>query len=180
MEFFFYICKWAIWVQELWLNWNWIDWFHYGREIMFKMLTEWPVMSMLGGVHIHHGNFICFLPGGVRASWFVQGLCFWNSCNISYLVAKSHWAVQWFIQANQKPLLINIAVTQSIALPLWVKCQCYLHYGFEFIQNTMYFTHFYSTLSRKSRQKQLCILQVHKILMGQKLLFSTICMVPPE
>ena len=33
-------------------------------------------------------------------------------------VAKSHWTVQWFIQANQKtspsPLLINIAVTLSI------------------------------------------------------------------
>ena len=74
--------------------------------------------SVLGGVHKHHVNFSCSLPGGVGAHHGVFRARDFETPATFYVVAKSHWTVQWFIQASQKtsplPLLINIDVTPSI------------------------------------------------------------------
>ena len=74
--------------------------------------------SMPGGVCTDYGNFYCSLPGGVRAHHGLFRTRAFETPATFHKIAKSHWTVQWFIQANQKtspsPLLINIDVTLSI------------------------------------------------------------------
>ena len=73
-------------------------------------------MSMPGSVRMHHGNFHCSLPDGVCAHHGLFKSCSFETLVTFHIIAKSHWKVQRFIQANQKtsfsgmPLLINTDV----------------------------------------------------------------------
>ena len=83
----------------------------------------WQVTAMPGVVRTHHGkcNFQCSLPGGVLMHHGLFRACAFETPATFHIVAKSHWAVQWFIQPSQKtipsPLLTNIDVTPSIPDP---------------------------------------------------------------
>ena len=73
-----------------------------------------------GSVCMHHGNFYCSLPDGAHAHHGLFKARAFETPATFHIVAKSHWTVQWCIQANQKTnrcpshLLINTDVTPSI------------------------------------------------------------------
>ena len=85
--------------------------------IILKESMRWPVTSMPGGVRTYHGNFYCSLPGVVCAQHGLYRARAFKIPATFDVVPKSHWIVQWFIQANQKTspssLLINNDATRS-------------------------------------------------------------------
>ena len=54
---------------------------------------------MPDGVRTHHVNFCCSLPGGVHGHHGLLRVCAFETPATFHIVAKSHWTVQWFIQA---------------------------------------------------------------------------------
>ena len=72
-------------------------------------------------VSAHVMTISIILPGGMRAHYdWLRARAFKTPATF-HILAKSHWTVQWFFQANQhdhktssSPLFINIDVTISI------------------------------------------------------------------
>ena len=77
-----------------------------------------PVTSMPICMHTHHCNFYCSLTGDVHALHGLFRARAFENPPTFHVVAKCHWTVQWFIQANKKtsssPLLINHGLIQDL------------------------------------------------------------------
>ena len=76
------------------------------------------INGVTGDINAQRCAHACSLPRGVRAHHGLFRARAFETPATFHIVAKSHWIVQRFIQANQKtsplPLLINIDVTSSI------------------------------------------------------------------
>ena len=99
-------------VFKLFRYWEWVF-----------LLMGWLVTSMPGGVRTHLGIISIVLCLVVFVHIMVcSGSVLLKLPAIFHIVAKSHWTVQWFIQANQKtspsPLLISIDVVITLSILL--------------------------------------------------------------